>query len=405
MIVTWWACASTEPAGRWFHAPDSFAEEDRATVEQLMALGYADGTLPGSDQTGVVVHRPQAVPGLAFYASGHGSEAVLMDLDGTELHRWHHDFWATWPDAPVSRDHGGTHNFRRARLLPDGHILAIHEGLGIVRLGPDDVVVWASLNGAHHDVDVLPDGQLALLVRRPEERAGFDEPVLVDRVSFLDAATGTLHRQIDLLAAVASEPWLAAARRRNPGDPLHSNSVSVLRAAMPAIDGRAGDVLVSLRTPSRLVLVDGATGALRWTNTGPFLLQHDARPDGPDAVLLFDNEGAPDGARALRLSLPDLAILWSWGADVNLRSRQLGAVNALPDGHRLVTESEGGRAFEVDVDGTVVWQFHNPHRAGDQGQWVAALFEVERHALGGTPPWVDGRPTPARPAGPGGGCR
>jgi hypothetical protein len=53
-------------------------------------------------------------------------------------------------------------------------------------------------------------------------------------------------------------------------------------------------------------------------------------------------------------------------------------VAVLPNGNVLVTESDNGRAFELSGDGEIVWEFYNPHRAGDRGEYVATLFEVVR---------------------------
>ena len=50
----------------------------------------------------------------------------------------------------------------------------------------------------------------------------------------------------------------------------------------------------------------------------------------------------------------------------------------LPGGNVLVTESDNGRAFEITPDGDVVWDFYNPHRAGDDDEFIATLFEVLR---------------------------
>jgi len=55
-----------------------------------------------------------------------------------------------------------------------------------------------------------------------------------------------------------------------------------------------------------------------------------------------------------------------------------GAADRLPNGNTLITESDGGRAFEVTQQAEVVWEFYNPHRAGDNREFIATLFEVIR---------------------------
>ena len=55
-----------------------------------------------------------------------------------------------------------------------------------------------------------------------------------------------------------------------------------------------------------------------------------------------------------------------------------GAVQRLPNGNTLITESDAGRAFETTTDGEIVWEFYNPHAAGEEGEYVATLFELVR---------------------------
>ena len=71
-----------EPVGRWRKA--------RHLVDHLDAfasLGYLSGYHKADLVCGVTVHNPGAYPGLNFYTSGHGPEALLMDMEGKILHR------------------------------------------------------------------------------------------------------------------------------------------------------------------------------------------------------------------------------------------------------------------------------------------------------------------------------
>jgi len=50
----------------------------------------------------------------------------------------------------------------------------------------------------------------------------------------------------------------------------------------------------------------------------------------------------------------------------------------LPNGNTLITESQGRRALEVTPEKKIVWEFLNPHRAGEQEELIAVLMEVTR---------------------------
>ena len=55
-----------------------------------------------------------------------------------------------------------------------------------------------------------------------------------------------------------------------------------------------------------------------------------------------------------------------------------GTAERLANGNTLIVESDNGRAFEVTMGGEIVWEFHNPHRAGEEGEFIATLFDLVR---------------------------
>jgi hypothetical protein len=72
--------------------------------------------------------------------------------------------------------------------------------------------------------------------------------------------------------------------------------------------------------------------------------------------------------------------VWQYGGtpEADLFTKTLGSSQRLPNGNTLITESQNGRALEVTADGRIVWEFYNPHRAGEKNELVAALFELVR---------------------------
>src|SRR3970282_1026792 len=88
----------------------------------------------------------------------------LMDMRGEVLHRWSRPFADVWPDSPDADKLGATW-WRRARLLDDGDLLVVCEGLGVARIDRDSKLVWAVANSAHHDLAVLENGDVYVLTR------------------------------------------------------------------------------------------------------------------------------------------------------------------------------------------------------------------------------------------------
>jgi hypothetical protein len=339
------------------------------------------------ERQGVTLHAEgRAQPGYNFYTSGHAPEAFLMDNAGNVLHRWRRDFLDVWPDAPRRWLRSGGAFWRRAHLFENGDILAIFEGVGIIKLDKDSNLLWARSNRAHHDLQVMPNGDIYVLTRKAEmvPRIDPDEPVLHDFISVLDP-DGNEKRRISVLEALERsefrDQWDPAVRM--DGDLFHTNTLSVLgpgfAESMPAF--REGNVLLSLLVPDLLAAVDLDSGRVVWVARGAFRKQHDPKllPNG--RLLLFDNRGALPHSRVLELdpgSPDDPKWQFAGSERVPFFSKTCGTAERLANGNTLITESDGGRAFEVTSEKEIVWEFYNPHRAGPENQLIATLFEVVR---------------------------
>lgn len=360
--------------GRWRAAPVD-------VVEQLERLGYVEGSRPAPGFWGVATHAPdKTAPGWNLYTSGHAPGAWLIDARGTLVHSWRASWRSLFPKDRLGVDNPAARYWRRVALLDDGGVVAIFEGLGMVRLARDGEVLWAKDNRAHHDLQV--DGEtLWVLTRTAHVVASVDEgmPVLEDFVVKLDARTGEEEGRWSLLKAV--ERGIGPVRRTSEpgheGDVLHTNALELLDAAAAAAlpGAEAGDVLVSFLALDTVAAVNLERGAVVWSQKGPWKRQHDPHVvDG--SLLVFDNHAGAEASRVVRWTPKGVA--WSWNASGGLWSDTCGTAAPLPNGNVLVTESDAGRAWETTPSGEVVWAFVSPHRAGARNHLVATLFDVVR---------------------------
>jgi hypothetical protein len=104
---------------------------------------------------------------------------------------------------------------------------------------------------------------------------------------------------------------------------------------------------------------------VKWSQTGPWLRQHDADflPDG--RISVFDNR--EDGARGRLLGGSRLVAInpvtrkvetiYKGGPEAPFFTAGRGKADALDNGNFLITESGAGRVFEVTPDGAIVWSF------------------------------------------------
>jgi hypothetical protein len=249
-------------------------------------------------------------------------------------------------------------------------------------------VVWWLDYPTHHSLAIDDDGNFWAGGRKRalhrEETArfpGLKPPYREDTLVKISPADGRILREISLLDAIyqASMERALFWDGQNLGelaleDPLHLNHVEPLTAALaPAFPMfAAGDLLVSLRTPSMILVIDGKTEQIKWAKVGTWFGQHDPhfRPDG--RISIYDNRdlynydhaarGVP--ARASRiLSLDpktgEVATVFAGSLEQPFFTDAIGQHQYQPNGNLLIAESWGGRVFELTPQGKMVWEFVN----------------------------------------------
>ena len=380
------------PSGRFGRRPvddPTLTPTQLEMIEQLGSIGYTGGSEPVTASGVTTFQRERTAAGLNLYTSGHAPVAILMDLEGQELHRWSLDFFEVWPDSPPEQRPEPTTWWRRAHLLRNGDVLAIFEGRGILKVDRHSRLIWAADNGAHHDLEVLENGDIYVLTRQAHmlPRIDREHPILEDSVTVLDAE-GELKSQFSLVEAFEDSEFQSywessrGPKQRRPGDIFHTNTLEVLDGriadVIPAF--RAGNLLVSMRTLDTIAVVDPELKQVVWAHKGNFIAQHDPSVLKNGHLLLFDNRGQPDRSTVLELEPSTLETVWQYSGspDRPFFSKALGAAQRLENGNTLITESDGGRAFEVTPEGEVVWEYFNPNRAGANGEYIAAISEMLR---------------------------
>jgi outer membrane protein assembly factor BamB len=381
------ADAADDPdQGKWRPARATPASRTADVPADVKAIPYLQGYRPAQDRPVVVERDPRAVSeGLNLYVSGHAAEAVLMDMKGRTLHRWRYPLRRLWPDLAADPQMAKLEYWRRAYLYPNGDLLGIYEGLGIVKLDAASRVLWSHRGGTHHDLFVTADGTLYTLDREGKiiPRINPDKGVLEDFVTVLDPA-GKVLRKISILESFERSPYASLLQRMpREGDIFHTNTLEVLDGRFadrnPAF--RKGNLLISVLKLDTLAVLDPERRTIVWARTGGWRRQHQPTFLDDGHLLVFDNTGAgPERSRVLELDPATGKTVWQYGGTPaeDLFSKTLGSCQRLPNGNTLITESENGRALEVTRDKRVVWEFYNPHRAGEHGELVAVLFEMVR---------------------------
>ena len=353
-------------------------------LEQLAAIGYLSGSEAAPSTTGVTHVSDAASPGLNLYNSGHGTEAILTDLRGEVLHTWQLSFEEAFPDTVPPAGSTSPEHWRRVLLLPNGDLLALFEGLGMIRIDKDSKLLWSSERGEHHDMQVTPDGRIWVLTRTAHVNESFNpkRPILEDFVTVLSPEGDEL-ASVSILDAFQASHFASLLEFCEPsGDIFHTNSLEVLdgRFAERSSALAAGNVLLSLNHLNAVVIMDFDKAEIVWALTGFSNHQHDAELTPEGNLLFLDNRGNGGFSKVVELDPASHALVWGYFGDERngFVTEASGAQQRLPNGNTLIIESNAGRAFEVDRDGLIAWEFFNPHRAGDDGELIATLFDVQR---------------------------
>ncbi|WP_019632390.1 aryl-sulfate sulfotransferase [Actinomadura atramentaria] len=342
--------------------------------------------------TGLIALDPdRAFPGYTLFAplTG-GGEVYLIDLHGAVVHRW---------DL-------GLRPGRHARVLPNGNLAYNgtlpgqptlfpmwdkYRGGSMAEYTPDGTVVREHVDPLqHHDAHHLGDGGVIYAALEP--LTGADAASVRGGVPGSEAG-GTVWadtiRQIDAAGNLVWS-WRAAEHLDRAEYALHPayarehwpliNSVSVLRD---------GNVLASLRSVSAVVVISRATGEILWrTEPGAVSQQHCPTELDDGGLLVFDNgvfrpHSDVPYSRVIEIDRATGAIRWEYHDP----SREaffapfMGAAQRLPNGNTLVTDSPGGRIFEVTSDGYLCWEYVVPHFGGYREPEVGKIFPAEGNAL------------------------
>ncbi len=360
-----------------------------------------------------------------------GSSAYLIDRSGAVVHDW---TLSGQPGNSVYLTEGGN---LLATYTIQGSLQQGGVGGGVELLTWDGEEAWSfelATDHAHlhHDVDMLPDGNVLMISWEVMSRsdalaAGLSanqlpasgevwSEMILEYDPDLDQVVWEWHLWDHRLPtgwvanANPNKIDLGFASNRQSEDWWHFNSIDY--------SAELDQIVVSSRAASEIWIIDhdlttaeaaGAAGDLlyRFGNpvayggTGSQVLvnQHDAEfissgTAGPIRILVFDN-GDPRTrpySRVLELELPDYGnglfedatIVWSYGAasgDEYFWSDHISGAQRHESGNTLICSGVEGRFFEVTPAGETVWEYVNPFTGtGPDGKENNEVFRCESYS-------------------------
>lgn len=130
-----------------------------------------------------------------------------------------------------------------------------------------------------------------------------------------------------------------------------------------------GNLMVSFRNISSVVMIDRVSGEIYWKLGAPPLAQQHAPTLLENGnILIFDNgthrlDHPVPFSRVIEVDPATKEIVWTYqeGYPSQFFSPYISNAQRLPNGNTLICEGSFGRIFEVTHAGDVVWEYVNPH--------------------------------------------
>ncbi|HKB72569.1 MAG TPA: arylsulfotransferase family protein [Thermoanaerobaculia bacterium] len=354
---------------------ETAASREAARANEAAALSNLPYILqardPRADRKGVVVDEKGRVsPGLNFllpWSIERPGRAYLLDEDGRIVWRW-----SLESSLAGRKPRQWVGHFE---LLPDGSVVAVIHDDSIVELDRDSRIRWRTAIRAHHDVWRDPSGDLYALARRAElvPEIHPSRPIESDSIVVL-SAEGKVKREISIIGLLRRSGYgYLLPRLQDAGVPRSGPAIDVFHTNhVETFDGRLakrsplfakGNLLISIRNRNAIAIVDPRVEKIVWLwGPGNLAYQHDPRllPNGH--ILVFDN--GVERSQVVEIDPLTMRVAWRYAPGSEFFSRVVGAVQRLPNGNTLMTDSVKGRAAEVTPGGEIVWEYLNPEFSG-----------------------------------------
>lgn len=293
--------------------------------------------------------------------------AIMLDPEGRIANVWK-------ISQQGSNDSGrlDTNIFPHGFLIaPDGTIVvAFDQGNLLAKYDFCGNMVWSIDGKFHHSISF--DGKDTIWTW-----LNWMHPKLMK----IDFHTGKVLKEIGLSEVMEANPnidifgilqsnniekaeWLA--------DPWHPNDIDPLPKELAPYypDFNTGDLLISVRNPNLLFVMDQHSLKVKWWRQGLVRRQHDPDWNDKGTITIFNNNmnrGYSNITEVNPVTYEHEIILD--GEKYNFYTWWRGKHQMMPNGGALITSPDQGRVFETDAEGSICFEFLNIY--GDNQEYLA----------------------------------
>ncbi len=306
-----------------------------------------------------------------FPESLHG--AVLLNAEGEVANIWHIS------QEGVQWEHqGDTNTFPHGmEIAPDGSlIVAYDEGNSMTRYDYCGKIVWQIEGIFHHSIAF--DGPDALWSWK---RRSYGEYEIGEILTKIDFNTGKILKEIlltevmnanldiDIFAPVQVDTPQGSRWAKVSSGYWHVNDIDPLPRQLAELypQFNTGDLLISLRSPNLVFVLDPESLKVKWWRQGLTRRQHDPDWSSKGTITIFNNNMHRDYSNIMEIN----PVTYQHhvivdGKKYNFYTWWRGKHQMLPNDGFLITSTDQGRAFELDADGEITFEIINSYKKGKE---------------------------------------
>jgi hypothetical protein len=285
-------------------------------------------------------------------------------------------------------------------VLEENGDLIVKKFFAAIRVDPCGKPLWALQDAVyHHSIEPDANGNLWLpsTLNRPSV-APISKKFQDNRITEITSSGKLLLARsvAQILLRHGYANWLFSIPY---SDPMHLNDIQPVLADGPY--WKKGDLFLSLRNLSTIMLYRPKTDQILWFKRGPWIAQHDVDILDDHRISVYDNDaqartsGTPFIASSSQVMVYDFATgkislpLQRAMNDNGVRTLTEGLFTRLPDGSALIQDPNEGRLLIFRADGAIAAQYLNRAKDGwlyhlgwsryiDQASGDAALTNLRK---------------------------
>ncbi|WP_099865275.1 arylsulfotransferase family protein [Pararhizobium haloflavum] len=272
-------------------------------------------------------------------------------------------------------------------LMADGSVVVTSGEGSLSRWSACGDLIWANDRHFHHSIETANDGVIVPIIVDDPEPAPFKAGLRDDGYAIVDR-DGKIISETSILDILYANGRFHTVLGRNVGDdPIHLNDAEIIKTSDAFVS--AGDIMLSSRHLSAVLLYRPSSNEIVWYKAGPWLAQHDMDYLGDGRFSLYGNDNSLSVAGLTWPHDHSTVYIYDMARDVvetpydavfealDIRDASSSTHRVLRNGDVFVERSTSGILWRLSPEGP---RWHYVNRTADgigAMQWSRYLYRDE----------------------------